>query len=158
YGELLQLRITVIDRDGVVRADSQIDTAELSHVENHAGRPEFRAALEGGYGFAVRTSATTGDEYVYGAVPIPAVGPPRGVLRVARPVSSLRRSVSNTLFTLRLSTGVAVSAALLLSLGAAFFVSAPLRKMRDAARAFARSEWVPLAPVRTGDELESLSQ
>jgi HAMP domain-containing protein len=56
-----------------------------------------------------------------------------------------------------LSTGVAVSVALLLSLGAAIFVSSPLRKMRDAARAFARSEWVPLAPSRTGDELEALS-
>jgi HAMP domain-containing protein len=97
-------------------------------------------------------------EYVYGAVPIPAVGPPRGVLRVARAVSSLRGSVSSTLFALRLSTGVAVSAALLLSLGAAIFVSSPLRRMRDAARAFARSEWVPLAPVRTGDELEALAQ
>jgi hypothetical protein len=158
YDELLQLRISIIDRDGVVRADSQVPSAELSHVESHAGRPEFRAALERGYGYAVRTSATTGAEYIYVAVPIPAVGPPRGVLRVARMASSLRGAVSNTLFTLRLSTGVAVSVALLLSLGAAVFISSPLRKMRDAARAFARSEWVPLAPTRTGDELETLSQ
>jgi hypothetical protein len=157
YAQLLQLRITVIDRDGVVRADSDRSPSELSQMENHAGRSEVKGALQTGYGYAVRTSATTGEEYVYAAIPMQTSGPPRGVLRVARVVSSLRKSVSNALFTVRLSTGIAVTAALLLSLGAAIFISLPLRRMRDAATAFARAEWVPFASVKTGDELEALS-
>jgi HAMP domain-containing protein len=44
-----------------------------------------------------------------------------------------------------------------LSLGAAVYISSPLRRMRDAARAFAEGRWVDVPRLHTRDELEDLS-
>ena len=38
-------RVTVIDLDGVVLADSEVPAAELELIENHAGRPEVVGAV-----------------------------------------------------------------------------------------------------------------
>jgi two-component system, OmpR family, phosphate regulon sensor histidine kinase PhoR len=65
-GAELGVRITVIRTDGVVLADSTRDPAT---IENHAGRPEVRAALGGRVGVASRTSETTGEPYRYVALP-----------------------------------------------------------------------------------------
>jgi two-component system phosphate regulon sensor histidine kinase PhoR len=63
----LKVRVTVIDRCGVVLADS---VAEAGQMENHAQRPEFRTALEeGGVGTNVRTSRTLNIPFLYIAVP-----------------------------------------------------------------------------------------
>ncbi len=71
-------RITVVDRTGRVRADSDFPAGPLPAVENHAGRPEVRAALSRGRGIASRRSDTVGQPFLYVAV---AGGP--GVVRVA---------------------------------------------------------------------------
>jgi two-component system phosphate regulon sensor histidine kinase PhoR len=65
-GRELDVRITVIRTDGVVLADS---TRDPDTMENHAGRPEVRAALDGQVGVSSRTSETTGNPYRYVALP-----------------------------------------------------------------------------------------
>ena len=40
-------RITLIDREGWVRADSDFPPGPLPPIQNHGGRPEVRAALGG---------------------------------------------------------------------------------------------------------------
>src|SRR5262249_34458382 len=82
----------------------------------------------------------------------------RAVLRVSDRASALHDSVSGALLALRVATGVSVSAALLLSLVAALVVSSPLRRMRDAARAFARARWVAMPRPRGNDELAELAE
>jgi two-component system phosphate regulon sensor histidine kinase PhoR len=75
-------RITLIDRTGRVRADSEFPPGPLPEIENHASRPEVRSALAGGVGIARRQSATVGRPFLYVAVPggpgaVPhIVGPP----------------------------------------------------------------------------------
>ena len=88
---------------------------------------------------------------------LPASGTPRLVVRVARPVSLVREAVTETMRAMRFATGVGITVALGLSLGAALFVATPLRRLRDAARSFARAEWVPVRRIRSGDELEDLT-
>jgi two-component system phosphate regulon sensor histidine kinase PhoR len=56
------LRITILDEYGNVLADNRINKDEMG---NHADRPEFRAALEDGYGEDMRRSKTTGKNTVY---------------------------------------------------------------------------------------------
>ena len=157
YAKLLQLRVTVVDRDGVALADSEVPRDRVVFMENHGDRPEIKEALAGRYGYASRVSATVGQELVYGAVPMPRTGVPRAVVRVARGVQSMREGATSALLTMRLSTGVGVTVALLLSLGAAVYVSSPLRRMRDSARAFAEGRWVEVPRFGTRDELEDLS-
>src|SRR5258707_8686542 len=51
-------RVTVVDRDGTVRADTDVPVEELPRLENHRARPEIAAALAGGGGTHVRRPAT----------------------------------------------------------------------------------------------------
>ncbi len=60
------LRLTVVAADGTVLADSDEDP---STMENHGGRAEIVAALEGDVGTDRRMSATQGTEQIYVAVP-----------------------------------------------------------------------------------------
>ena len=60
------LRITVIDSNGYVLADSEVDP---STMENHSDRKEVTEALNGGIGTAERTSSTDGKSWIYVAVP-----------------------------------------------------------------------------------------
>jgi len=71
-------RITLIDRDGWVRADSDFPIGPLPAIKNHAQRPEVRAALAEGRGVARRRSETVGRPFLYVAIP----GEP-AVVRVA---------------------------------------------------------------------------
>ena len=74
-------RVTVIDRQGVVRADSEANAATM---ENHASRPEFQEALRGGVGYDVRRSETVGVEFLYCAAPMES-----GAVRLALPLSTI---------------------------------------------------------------------
>ena len=71
-------RITLIGRDGWVRADSDFPPGPLPPIQNHSQRPEVRAALAGHRGVASRRSETVGRLLLYVAMP----GGP-GVVRVA---------------------------------------------------------------------------
>jgi two-component system phosphate regulon sensor histidine kinase PhoR len=79
-------RVTIIDRQGSVLADSQHDAATM---ENHAGRPEIQAALAGRQGTAVRHSATLDVDFCYLAVPAVMQGQSAGVLRLAVPLEQI---------------------------------------------------------------------
>jgi two-component system, OmpR family, phosphate regulon sensor histidine kinase PhoR len=63
-------RVTLIATDGRVVADSEIPVADLTRVENHAGRPEVAAALAGRVGHDLRRSATIDTPLLYIAVPL----------------------------------------------------------------------------------------
>jgi len=59
-------RFTVVDRSGVVLADSHGSAAEM---ESHATRPEMAAAIAGGTGRSSRLSESTGFDQLYLAIP-----------------------------------------------------------------------------------------
>lgn len=77
------LRVTLIDAEGRVVADSWTLPGLLGRLENHLQRPEIVAASGGRIGVAKRRSATTDHPLVYAAI---EVGPPErspGFLRLA---------------------------------------------------------------------------
>ena len=76
----LPVRLTVIDAQGKVLGDSDFPAEEM---ENHAGRPEVAAALEGRVASARRESRTLGRGFIYAAAPIEVDGVIIGVARVA---------------------------------------------------------------------------
>jgi two-component system, OmpR family, phosphate regulon sensor histidine kinase PhoR len=66
FGREVGLRITLIQSDGTVAADSSRDPAT---IENHSDRPEVQAALRGDVGVDSRTSETVGEPFRYVALP-----------------------------------------------------------------------------------------
>lgn len=145
------VRVTVISGDGRVLADSR---ADHTIMENHADRPEVRAALDGRVGTAIRRSATLGEEYLYAAVPIDRRG--ARVLRLAEPMGLVGRLADSLT---RVSAG-AVSVAMLVSLLVLAYVSerfvARVRRLRDVARRIGQGDVHARADEQSGDELGRL--
>ena len=80
------VRVTVINADGQVLADSQSDP---STMENHAGRPEIRDAFAKGDGQSGRYSVTLRRSLLYYAVRLPVAGGAPVVLRFALPLQTV---------------------------------------------------------------------
>lgn len=132
FGAAGGIRVSLIDRTGRVRADTDVPPADLSQVENHSRRPEVIAALAGGVGEAKRTSATVGSDLMYVAV---SGGP--GVLRVAMPLNQVDVLVERS----QRSVLIAAFLALLLGIPLAWLagrsITRPLTETAAAARTIA---------------------
>jgi PAS domain S-box-containing protein len=122
-------RITIIDREGWVRADSDFPPGPAPSIENHRERSEVRAALVGERGVAQRRSQTLGRDLLYVALPAPP-----GVVRVAAGIETVDEVVA------RAQRGVAGAALLALLIGSVLALTAgrsiarPLVEIAAAAR------------------------
>ncbi|MCW5981868.1 MAG: hypothetical protein KIT09_27535 [Bryobacteraceae bacterium] len=112
------VRLTVIGPDGVVLADSE---GEPSEMENHGGRPEVMAALQGREGASHRLSPTIGVDSLYVAEPIPA-----GALRLAVRISDIEGQVTMLRKEMLMSMVLAFIPAMLVAAFFARYVSARL--------------------------------
>ena len=145
-------RITLIDRDGIVLADSDFPPGPLPSIENHADRPEVRTALSGGRGIGRRRSETVGRLLLYVAIP----GPP-GVIRVAAGLEQVDEVVGRAQ---RAVAGAALLALLigsLLALAAGRSIAYPLVELGSTARAIAAGA-PPRFPRSGIPEIDSLVQ
>jgi two-component system, OmpR family, phosphate regulon sensor histidine kinase PhoR len=125
-------RITLIDRDGWVRADSDFPIGPLPTIENHAQRLEVRAALAGGRGVARRRSETVGRPFFYVAVP----GGP-AVVRVAAGLDQVDEVVRRAQRAVAGAALLALLVGSLLALLAGRSIAQPLVAISAAARAIA---------------------
>lgn len=80
--ELKELRFTMIDSDGIVVYDSNVDIGDLG---NHSTRPEVEEAFKEGEGQAIRKSATLDKNAFYYAIRLDN----GSVLRVAKEAGSI---------------------------------------------------------------------
>ncbi|HEU5040483.1 MAG TPA: ATP-binding protein [Gemmatimonadales bacterium] len=125
-------RITLVDRAGRVRADSDFPPGPLPPLENHANRPEIRIALHGGVGRATRRSESVGRALLYVAVP----GGP-GAVRVATALSQVDAIVGRAQGAVAGAALLALAVGALLAFVAARSIAQPLTAITAAARAIA---------------------
>lgn len=126
-GEVAGVRVTLIDRDGRVLGDSEVDAARLPAIENHANRPEVAAALEGREGSDLRASGTIALRLLYVAVPHS-----RGVVRLAQPESEITAFLGRTRQVAAATALLAFLLALLLAGTVHRLRTRPLDNLRDA--------------------------
>lgn len=93
-GKETNTRFTLIDTSGVVIADSDED---ISIMDNHANRPEFKAALKETWGISTRYSRTLETTLLYTAKAIKVNGEVEGIIRGSLQV----RELDNALHSLR---------------------------------------------------------
>jgi two-component system, OmpR family, phosphate regulon sensor histidine kinase PhoR len=110
YEEKYNCRITIIDQEGNVVADSETDGKQ----ENHKSREEVIGALKGESISVTRYSQTMKREYSYSAVPIHTDNFD-GVIRISLPFSTLQglydKLADSLLITVVLCVGLAMAAA-----------------------------------------------
>jgi two-component system, OmpR family, phosphate regulon sensor histidine kinase PhoR len=148
------VRVTVINADGQVLADSQSDP---STMENHAGRPEIRDAFAKGDGQSGRYSVTLRRSLLYYAVRLPVAGGAPVVLRFALPLQTVDRVIGE--FRRRLWLASLVM--LLVTGTASLLISRSFSDRVDRLTKFslrvAEGDFRPIEADRSGDTLDSLA-
>jgi two-component system phosphate regulon sensor histidine kinase PhoR len=153
-GSSLGLRFTIIQTDGKVLADSEVDP---STMENHLTRPEVQEALAQGLGSSTRKSATTGINTLYVAVPVRSGTQISGIVRLAIPLSEVDAVVLRLQTALSIVLGLAALISLVFSFLAVRRTIQPLEELTDAARRVAAGNLdVTLLPTG-GDEIGQLT-
>ena len=90
--EISGLRITVIDSNGIVIADTHENPVTM---ENHFRRPEIQMAILNGEGKAQRYSFTLEEDFRYLARPIGRQGEISGFIRVAKSATDLEMELAS---------------------------------------------------------------
>ncbi|MBM6926358.1 sensor histidine kinase [Pseudoflavonifractor phocaeensis] len=118
-------RLTIIDTDGTVLADTGADAATL---EDHNSRPEVIEAKQNGWGEAVRQSDTMGDSMFYVAKRFAD-----GMIgRASMPLSSINSLVAGSVLGVGIASLIALVLALILARRTANRVVVPLNSVSGA--------------------------
>ncbi len=153
-GGQINTRITLVDAEGRVIADSQEDPKKM---ENHRTRTEIAQALEGGTGRYLRFSETLGQEMLYVAIPVQKDGTIRYVIRTSMFLKDIK-IVSGRLNTKILQIAIAV---LIVALIAAFVfartISRPVAEVTDAIRRVAGHDFSARVLLKGRDELKQVA-
>jgi two-component system, OmpR family, phosphate regulon sensor histidine kinase PhoR len=137
-----ELRVTLIAADGTVLDDSH---AAPSSMENHAGRPEVRQALQGIRGSSIRYSNTVNQAQVYAALPVRPDGSTRsgssdgivGVVRASYVVDDIDALLEHLYRQLLVPGSILLVAALAAAVLFSRSIRLPLKRLHRAAAAFA---------------------
>ncbi len=133
----LPVRLTVIDTSGKVLGDSDFPAEEM---ENHAGRPEVAAALQGRAGSARRESRTLGKRFIYAAAPVRVDGEVVGVARVALEEEDVTPAIFGVWWIILAAFGALLLVVVATSLWTERTLTRELTAMRDAAAGLASGD------------------
>jgi two-component system, OmpR family, phosphate regulon sensor histidine kinase PhoR len=136
YADKYNIRITIIDQEGDVHADSDI----TAHLENHSNREEVKRALNGESVSVSRYSKTMGKDYSYSAVPVENDNF-KGVIRISLPLSRLEQ-LNSELFD---SIGYAIAFCLITAIITAFIftelITKPINEVSKAAARISNGDY-----------------
>jgi two-component system phosphate regulon sensor histidine kinase PhoR len=151
----LRLRITVIDKQGSVLADSEREPASM---ENHGNRVEFMEAVEKGLGESTRLSGTLNYPMKYVAVRVTDGDKIIGVVRIAVPLSEVQLELRSLYRAAILGAVAAICIAAIIAYVMARGISRPIRQMQEVAGAIAGGRFDKKAIVKGEDELAELAR
>jgi two-component system phosphate regulon sensor histidine kinase PhoR len=149
FGRKTGTRITVIDEDGDVLADSE---REARDMENHLFRPEIQASLRGETQMSIRYSSTLKTDMMYMSIPLAAGGRVVGALRL----SYFMKDFESLMASLRGDLLKVVGVVTLLALGLALLLTrslyAPVLEVMDASSRVAAGDFdVSVSTRRSGE-------
>ncbi|WP_047153143.1 two-component system histidine kinase PnpS [Aneurinibacillus tyrosinisolvens] len=148
-------RITVMDKNGKVMADTEHDPKTLP---NHLNRPEIREALRRGTGHAIRYSNTLNYDMMYVAVPLKQNGQTIGLARVSVKITNVHESVQQLWLSL---VGVLFITLLLfgfISTRIAKNITQPIEDITRVARDITRNEFKSRIQTNAKGEVGELAQ
>jgi two-component system phosphate regulon sensor histidine kinase PhoR len=125
-------RITLIDADGRVIADSDVPEEEIGTLSNHADRPEIIQAAEVGDGYGIRRSETLKHALLYVALRTDADAGSnnRGFVRLAIYLDEVDAAAANLRRELIAAGLMGLLVALAVSYGLSLLSLRPVRELR----------------------------
>ncbi len=156
-GKSLGLRVTIINLDGTVFGDSELDGERLVKLENHLHRPEVQQALKTGIGQSRRFS-TTVKKYMLYVASVFGGKIPQGVIRLSIPLSEIELISNRLKNTLIFSLISAFVAAIIIGFFLSGLISRPIKEISAAAKEIARGNFPKQIQSASNDEIGSLSK
>ncbi|MGI6367211.1 MAG: ATP-binding protein [Anaerolineae bacterium] len=153
--DLVSARVTLIDAQGVVIADS---VADASTMLNHLHRPEIVAARTSGVGIEQRYSDTLNYNALYVAVPNPPEDPAPAYVRLAVPLRAIDAKVTALRRRILGATGLLLGAVLILGVALAEKTARPIRQLTSVVRRAAEGDLSVRLVARTQDEVGTLTR
>ncbi len=126
-------RITVIESDGRVFADSDEDPGTMS---SHSDRPEILDAMKSGHGYSIRYSSTLKKDMIYVADSVRMPDGKERVVRISKPLKTLKETMSKTYSSLLIPFLILFSVAAGLLFFVTRYITRILRSMEDGAKTF----------------------
>ncbi len=151
----LHLRITVINKQGKVLADTEKDPALM---ENHGDRIEFIEAVEKGLGESTRLSGTLNFPMKYVAVRVADDNDIIGVVRIAVPLSEVRFELHPLYRAVILGAILAICIAAVIAYFMASSISRPIKRMKSIAEKIAGGDFSEKASIKGKDEVVELAE
>ena len=155
YAENLKVRVTIIEPDGSVMAESEVDP---ENMVNHLNRPEVQQAITQGVGYNLRYSTTLKARYMYVAVADLSNGTLKRIVRLAKPVAVIDARAKG----IRTAIGFGGLAALLLGIVASYvvaeFTTRPIRQLTRAADAISKGDYSRIPSPSANNEINDLVQ
>lgn len=149
----LGIRITVIDFDGTVLADSALDGDELAHMTDHSHRPELLDAIGHSYGARIRYSDTLGKEMMYVALRADTA-----FIRGAYPMSIIEKKISSVNNGVLVALVFALFASGVVGFILSGSVSRSLKKMLEVTQKISSGDMNQRIHYSTSDEMGSLGK
>ena len=157
-GRDLSVRLTIVGTGGKVLGDTDLDGEVLAQIENHGGRPEIAGAFQTGRGQSIRYSTTIGEKLLYVARRIDPADPSRGVVRLALPLTAVRKAQEDLRLPLLFSALLSILAAVLLGWAAARGPAGRLEEMSRAASDIAEGRADSRVRAGGNDEVARLAR
>ncbi|CAM2363185.1 HAMP domain-containing histidine kinase [Listeria seeligeri] len=152
----IDARITVIDSQGDVVADTKKDPENL---DNHMNRPEVADILEKGekVGISIRESDSLGYSMLYVAVPVKHQNKTDGVLRISISLESVDTAVAKLWGNLALIFGIALIIIAGISVFIARRITKPVREIIEVSTDLANHKYDSRIHGKVSGELQDLS-
>jgi two-component system phosphate regulon sensor histidine kinase PhoR len=151
----IKTRITVIDPEGKVLADSEENPETM---ESHRFRPEILEAIQGRVNSAIRYSTTVKEDMLYVGLPLERGGKIVGALRV----SLFIREINSLLSRIKKDLWLALLVITALSLAGAFLftrsLSRPVEEMIGASKRVAAGDFSAKMSIRRRGEWGELAE
>jgi two-component system phosphate regulon sensor histidine kinase PhoR len=154
FGQRIKTRITIVDKQGVVLADSDEDPKLMN---NHRFRPEISQAFDGEVGRSIRFSNTVKEDMLYVGLPVKRGDEISEVIRVSlydKDIRQLRTDLrSRILLLIFIMISISLGGALLVSRS----ISKPVKKLRNAFQEVASGDFDTRVLLNNRDELKDLA-
>ncbi len=158
-GSEVETRITLVDMEGVVLADSSRDgLAEVQAMENHHQRVELVRARELGFGTSERISPTLKSSMLYVAIRADLNEKPVGLVRTAMQTDDIRAEVASIKRLIWLVGALVSLGVVFLSYFVAATVARPVTRLTSAAESIADGDYRERVYIRSHDELGVLAR
>ncbi|MDD5711874.1 MAG: ATP-binding protein [Smithellaceae bacterium] len=148
-------RITLINKSGVVVADSEADVRKM---ENHLNRIEVLEARIKGAGEATRYSHTLGVNMLYVALALREGPEVKGYLRLARPLYAVDASIDSLVRSIYHAALLVVLPVLLIAFLFSFRLMSPIREMASFTQRVRKGDVPGTLLIASGDEIGELAR